>query len=280
MIASFLITLREGIEAALIVGIVLSYLKKVGAQALLRPVYFGVLAGVLASIAAGSLFLLLSVEFEGTGEQIFEGVTMFVAAVVLTTMIFWMRDNSRTYSEGLKKKVQAALTSRETLGLTALVFVSILREGIETVLFLGSASFTTAGLQTVIGGAVGLAVAVAVGLAIIKYSVRLDLKAFFNVTGVFLVLFAAGLVARGLGEFQEAGIVPSVIDHIWDTGGVISDGSDLGEALGALFGYTAAPSLVQILGYAGYWLFIALWAYREATMSVLRRAFAVVRPAA
>ena len=280
MIASFLITLREGIEAALIVGIVLSYLTKVGAQALLRPVYFGVLAGVLASIAAGSLFLLLSVEFEGTGEQIFEGVTMFVAAVVLTTMIFWMRDNSRTYSEGLKKKVQAALTSRETLGLTALVFVSILREGIETVLFLGSASFTTAGLQTVIGGAVGLAVAVAVGLAIIKYSVRLDLKAFFNVTGVFLVLFAAGLVARGLGEFQEAGIVPSVIDHIWDTGGVISDGSDLGEALGALFGYTAAPSLVQILGYAGYWLFIALWAYREATMSVLRRAFAVVRPAA
>ena len=280
MIASFLITLREGIEAALIVAIVLSYLKKVGAQSLLRPVYLGVLAGVLASIAAGSLFLLLSVEFKGTGEQIFEGATMFIAAIVLTTMILWMRDNSRAQSESLKSRVQAALTSKETLGLTALVFVSILREGIETVLFLGSASFNTAGLQTAVGGALGILVAVVVGLAIIRYSLRMNLKVFFNVTGVFLVLFAAGLVARGLGEFQEAGIVPAVVGHVWNTSGFISDGSDLGATLATLFGYTAAPSLVQIIGYAGYWLFIASWAYREVTMSVLRRAFAVVRPSA
>jgi len=275
-----LITLREGIEAALIVAVVLSYLSKVGARTLLRPVYVGVLAGVLASIVAGSLFILLSVEFEGTGEQIFEGITMSIAAVVLTTMIFWMRDNSRAYSEGLKNKVQAALTTKETMGLTALVFVSILREGIETVLFLGSASFNTSGLQTVIGGALGLAVAVAVGIAIIKYSVKMDLKMFFNVTGVFLILFAAGLVARGLGEFQEAGLVPAVVEHVWDTGGFISDGSDLGATLGALFGYTAAPSLVQVLGYLGYWAFVAIWIYRDVTVSVFRRVFAAVRPAA
>jgi len=280
MIASFLIALREGIEAALIVAVVLSYLRKVGAQALLRPVYLGVLTGVLASIAAGSLFLLLSVEFEGTGEQIFEGATMFIAAIVLTTMIFWMRDNSRAYSEGLKSKVQAALTSKETLGLTALVFVSILREGIEMVLFLGSASFNTSGLQTIIGGTLGLAGAVAVGLAIMKYSVKMDLKAFFNVTGVFLILFAAGLVARGLGEFQEAGLVPAVVEHVWNTGGFISDGSDLGATLGILFGYTAAPSLVQIMGYAGYWVFVAIWVYRDVTMSLFKRVFAAVKPAA
>jgi len=280
MIASFLIALREGIEAALIVAVVLSYLRKVGAQALLRPVYLGVLTGVLASIAAGSLFLLLSVEFEGTGEQIFEGATMFIAAIVLTTMIFWMRDNSRAYSEGLKSKVQAALTSKETLGLTALVFVSILREGIEMVLFLGSASFNTSGLQTIIGGTLGLAGAVAVGLAIMKYSVKMDLKAFFNVTGVFLILFAAGLVARGLGEFQEAGLVPAVVEHVWNTGGFISDGSDLGATLGILFGYTATPSLVQIMGYAGYWVFVAIWVYRDVTMSLFKRVFAAVKPAA
>jgi len=279
MIASFLITLREGIEAALIVAIVLSYLNKVGAKALLRPVYTGVLAGVLASIVAGSLFLLLSVEFEGTGEQIFEGVTMSIAAIVLTTMIFWMRDNSRAYSEDLKKKVQAALSSKETLGLTALVFVSILREGIETVLFLGSASFTTSGVQTIVGGSAGLIVAIVVGLAIIKYSVKWNLKTFFNVTGVFLILFAAGLVARGLGEFQEAGLVPGVVAHVWDTGGFISDGSDLGQALSALFGYTAAPSLTQILGYVGYWVFVAIWVYRDLTVSWFRKVFAVVRPA-
>lgn len=280
MIASFLITLREGIEAALIVAVVLSYLKKVGAHALLRPVYLGVLTGVLASIAAGSLFILLSVEFEGTGEQIFEGVTMSVAAVVLTTMIFWMRDNSRAYSESMKGKVQAALTGKRTLGLTALVFVSILREGIETVLFLGSASFTADGAQTVIGGTLGIVVAVAVGLAIIKYSVRMNLKAFFSATGVFLVLFAAGLVARGLGEFQEAGVITPLIEHVWDTSGFISDGSSLGTAMSALFGYTAAPSLVQIIGYAGYWVFVAMWVYRATTMPWLRRVFAAVRPAA
>ena len=277
MIASFLITLREGVEAALIVAVVLSYIKKVGAQALLRPLYTGVVAGILASIAVGSLFILLSVEFEGTGEQLFEGVTMSIAAVVLTTMIFWMRDNSRAYSEGLKNRVDAALTSRETFGLTALVFVSILREGIEMVLFLGSTSFDTSGYQLIVGGALGLACALAIGLAILRYSVKLNLKTFFNVTGVFLILFAAGLVARGLGEFQEAGVVPAIVEHVWNTGGLISDGSELGATLGALFGYTATPSLVQIVGYAGYWAFAIIWVYRKTTTSLFKRIYSVVK---
>ncbi len=280
MIASFVITLREGIEAVLVVAVVLAYLRKVGAQALHRPVYLGILFGILASIAVGSLFILLSVEFKGVGEQIFEGSTMFIAAIVLTTMILWMRNNTRAYSQGLKEKVQAALTSKQTLGLTALVFVSILREGIETVLFLGSASFTSEGLQTVIGGTLGLVVATVLGLAIIKYSVKLNLKAFFNITGVFLVLFAAGLVARGLGEFHEAGIVPAGIEHVWNTSAILSDTGTLGETMSALFGYVSSPSLVQVLGYAGYWVFVAVGIYRDATVSFLRRAFAAVRPAA
>lgn len=280
MIASFLITLREGIEAALIVGIVLAYLKKVGAQALLRPVYWGVLGGVLASMAVGSIFLLLSVEFEGKGEQVFEGVTMFVAAVVLTITILWMRDNSKAYSENLRSRVQAALTGKETLGLATLVFVSILREGIETVLFLGSASFSSAGAQILVGGTVGLLVAVSVGLAIIKYSVRLDLRAFFRLTSVLLVLFAAGLIAHGLGEFEEAGVVPSVVADVWDTNGILDDHSELGRIFTALFGYSGSPSLVQVVGYAGYWAFVAVWVYRETTVHLFRRVLAAVRPTA
>jgi len=280
MIASFLITLREGIEAALIVAIVLAYLKKVGAGALYRPVYLGLISGIIASIAVGSAFILLSLEFEGTGEQLFEGATMFIAAIVLTTMIFWMRDNSRSYSESLKEKVKTALSDRKTFGLTALIFVSVLREGIETVLFLGSASFTSEGLQTVAGGALGIAVALVTGLVIIRYSAKLNLRTFFNVTGVFLVLFAAGLVVRSLGEFIEAGLVPAGIGHVWDTSSVLSDQGTLGETVSALFGYTAAPSLVQVLGYVGYWVLVVTWIYRQETQAILKRISASVRPSA
>ena len=143
MIASFLIALREGIEAALIVAIILSYLKKIDAEKLARPVYAGTVLGILGSVAVGGLFLLLSVEFEGTGEQIFEGSTMLLAAAILTTMILWMNRNSKAISEELKAKVSQALSTRQSYGLAGLAFVSIVREGIETVLFLGSTSFTS-----------------------------------------------------------------------------------------------------------------------------------------
>ena len=279
MIASYLITLREGIEAALIVGIILAYLKKVGAERLSRTVYFGTWAGILASVGVGSLFMFLAVEFEGKGEQIFEGATMFLAAVILTTMILWMRNNSRAYSEGLKQKVSEAITDKATFALALLVFVSILREGIEVVLFLGSASFTASGMETLVGGTLGLLTALALGLAILRYSVRLDLKTFFNVTGVFLVLFAAGLIAHGLGEFSEAGIVPTLVDKVWDTSGIVSDGSQLGEVLGALFGYTGTPSLAQVLGYVGYLLVVVFSVFRDGTVAAMRKVYAVVRPA-
>jgi len=279
MIASFLIALREGIEAALIVGIILSYMKKVNAHGLMRPVYMGVALGILASVAVGALFMLLAVEFEGTYEQLFEGATMFLAAAILTTMILWMRKNSQAYSSDLKRKVQFALSGKESLGLSLLAFVSILREGIETVLFLGSTSFTSTGLQMLIGGALGLGLSAAIGIVMIKYSVRLNLKTFFNVTGIFLILFAAGLVARGLGEFQEAGIVAPVIDHVWDTNNILSDQGDAGKILTALFGYVGAPSLVQVLGYASYWVLIALWLYRDEMSTTFRKAYAAFRPA-
>jgi len=279
LIPSFLITLREGIEAALIVGIILSYLKKVGAGQLARPVYVGVGAGVLASVGAGVLFTAVSVEFEGRFEQVFEGATMLLAAAILTSMIVWMQRNSNAYSESLRKKVQVALSTKETYGLAALAFVSIFREGIETVLFLGSASFTSSGVQVLIGGAIGLTAALLIGLAILRYSVKLDLKAFFSITGILLILFAAGLVAHGIHEFEEAGLVPPVVAHVYDINWLIDDHSDLGLMLTALFGYNGNPSLTEMLGYVGYWVLIAAWLYRDFTVSVLRRVFSTVRPA-
>jgi len=279
MIESFVIALREGIEAALIVGIILGYLKKVGAETLAKPVYYGVGLGVLASIGVAGLFLLLRVEFEGKYEQLFEGITMLVAAVILTTMILWMRNNSKTFSEDMREKVETALTKRQSYGLASLAFVSILREGIETVLFLGSASFTSSGVQLLVGGGLGLGLAVLIGVAIMKYSVRLDLRTFFNVTGILLILFAAGLVGRGILEFQEAGVIAPVIEHVYDINWLINGQSNAGNLLTALLGYDASPSLAEILGYVGYWVLISFWMYRDALSRLFERVIKSVRPA-
>lgn len=279
MIASYLITLREGIEAALIVAIILSYLKRVSAYQLARPVYYGTALGILGSVAAGALFIMLAIEFEGTSEQLFEGSTMLLAAAILTSMIFWMQRNSKAYSDDLKLKVQAAISRNQSYGLAVLAFVSILREGIETVLFLGSANFSSTGVQTLVGGSLGLATAVLLGIALIRYSVKLNLRTFFNATGILLVFFAAGLVAHGLGEYGEAGLIPPVVEHVWDSSWLVDGDGQLGQLLGALFGYTAEPSLVQIVGFATYWIVIALWIYKDTTLSLFKRVYAAIRPA-
>jgi high-affinity iron transporter len=271
MIESFVIALREGIEAALIVGIILGYLKKVGAETLAKPIYYGVGLGVLASIGVAGLFLLLRVEFAGRYEQLFEGITMLVAAVILTTMILWMRNNSKTYSEDLREKVETALTKRQSYGLASLAFVSIWREGIETVLFLGSASFTSSGIQLLIGGGLGLGLAVLIGVAIMKYSVRLDLRTFFNVTGILLILFAAGLVGRSILEFQEAGVIAPMIEHVYDINWLIDGQSTAGKLLTALLGYDASPSLAEVFGYVGYWVLISFWMYRDTLSRLSER---------
>jgi high-affinity iron transporter len=266
-----LITLREGIEAALIVGIILGYLRKVGAKSLERPFYIGLGLGILASVGIAVLFAVLAVQFEGTLEMVFEGVIMLVSMAILTTVILWMNENSKTYSEGLKQKVEQALTRTRTFGLASLAFISVFREGVETVLFLGSASFTTTGAQVVLGGAIGLAVAFVLAIAIIKYSARLDLRTFFNVTGILLIMFAAGLVSRGIAEFQEAGYIAPIVGHVWDSNWIVNDQGNLGKVLTALFGYDGSPSLSQIAGYLLYWLGIGILIYRDATAALFKR---------
>lgn len=231
----------------------------------------------MASIAVAALFILLAIEFEGRYEQLFEGSAMFLAAAILTTVILWMRNSSKAYSEDIKVKMDIALTGRQSYGLATLAFISILREGIETVLFIGSASFSTSGLQTLIGAGLGLGVALLLGIAIMWYSVRLDLRTFFNVTGFLLILFAAGLVSRGIGEFGEAGVIAPGVQSVWDTNGIISDQSSVGKILTALFGYIGSPSLSQVIGYIAYWLLIILWLYREATTLAFKKILATVR---
>jgi len=215
MVAALLIAFREGLEAALIVGIVLSYLKKIGYKRQ-AAVWWGVASAVTVSVVAGVALQALGVAFEGRGEELFEGITMLLAAGVLTWMIFWMQRQGRSIRAELEADVRQAVTSGSRWALFALAFVAVVREGIETALFLTAAAFSATPAQTLIGGGLGLALAVAVGWLLFVVSVRLDVRAFFRVTSVLLILFAAGLVAHGVHELQEAGVVPVVVEHVWD----------------------------------------------------------------
>ena len=253
MLTSLLITLREGLEAALIVGIILAYLAKTNNRAVFKHVWLGVGLAILVSLAAGAVIYVTAGELTGSAEQIFEGTAMFLAAGILTWMIFWMRRQAVNIRGHLQAQVQSTLASGSWLAMTLLAFVAVVREGIETALFMfaatrvaeSPASFTA-------GGILGLVTAIAIGYAIYRGSARLNLRVFFNVTSVILIVFAAGLVAHGVHEFHEAGTIPPVIEHIWDVNHILPESSTAGRFLTALFGYNGNPSLVEVGAYAVY----------------------------
>lgn len=268
MLPSLLITFRETLEAALVVGIVLGYLARVGQARHKKVVALGVAVGVAASVLGALLFHWLAAGFTGRAEEIFEGVTMLLGAALLTTMILWMMRQSRVAAE-LEERVAEELSRARRLGLFALVFVAVLREGIETVIFLGAASFAAGG-SSLAGAVAGILAAVLLGYAIFVGSLKVSLKQFFAVTNVLLILFAAGLVAHGLHELQEAGVVPVIVEHVWDINPSLqSDGrypllhedGYVGSILKGLFGYNGDPSLLEVVSYLGYLLLVAtLWA--------------------
>jgi high-affinity iron transporter len=265
MLGSFLITLREGLEAALIIGIILAYLAKTGNRQGFKPIWIGTALGILASLIAGAIIYFTAGELQGSAEQIFEGTAMFIAVGVLTWMIFWMRKQAVNIRAHLQAQIRSALTSGSSLALVVMAFLAVIREGIETVLFLFAATRTAeAPFTFTLGGLLGLLAAVLIGYAIYKGTSRFDLRSFFNVTSVILILFAAGLLAHGIHEFNEVGFIPPIIEHVWDINGLIPETSTFGRFFTALFGYNANPSLTETIPYfvflivtlSGYFLFM------------------------
>ncbi|KKR91711.1 MAG: High-affinity iron transporter [Parcubacteria group bacterium GW2011_GWC2_42_12] len=250
MLQNFIITFRETLEAALIIGIILSYLARIKQTKYNNVIYIGVAAGIIASIIGALIFTEIAGGFTGRAEQIFEGVTMLIGAALLTTMIFWMMKQKHIASE-LEHKVSTELNEAHKFGLFLLVFVAVLREGIETVIFLGAASFVSTG-NSLTGSLAGIAAAVLLGYAIFVGSMKIDLKKFFNITSVLLILFAAGLVAHGIHEFEEAGIIPIVVEHVWDINSILNENGLVGSMLKGLFGYNGNPSLIEVLSYIIY----------------------------
>ena len=258
MLPSYLLSLREGIEAALIIGIVIGALRKIRRTDLVPALWWGVLSAAAVSTLAAVLLTSFGLELEGPAEPIYEGATMLLAAGILTWMIFWMSQQARTLKSELEEGVNKAAASAGGRAIFWLAFVAVVREGVELALFLTASIFATDVLQTAIGAALGLGTAILLGWSIFAAIVRLDLRRFFQVTGFLLILFAAGLVAHSVHEFNEVGLIPSIIEHVWDLNPVVSEDSTFGLFLKALFGYNGNPSLTEVLAYLGYLLAISL----------------------
>ncbi len=256
--ATFVIALREGIEAALIVSIVLAYLKQLGASNRSRLVWWGAGLAVLLSAAVGTVVFVAGAEFEGKAEEIFEGLVTLAAVGVLTWMIFWMRRQGARIKSELQEKVDTALVAGG-LALAGLAFFAVLREGIETALFLfaavkGTALEGTAAAPAaqVTGAVLGLALAVILGVLLYRGGIRMNLRSFFRVTGLLLIVVAAGLFAFSLHELQEAGWLPFLETHAFDVSSSLPDDSGLGAILRGLLGYNADPTWLEVVGWAGY----------------------------
>jgi len=258
MLPSYLLSLREGIEAALIVGIVLGALRQMRRTELVPAVWFGTLSAAALSLLGGILLTTFGLSFEGAAEQIFEGITMILAAALLTWMIFWMSRTARTLKSDIEANVHRAAFGTGKRAVFFVAFIAILREGIELALFLTASVFATNTLQTLIGAILGLGTAILLGWSIFAAILRLDLRRFFQVTGFLLILFAAGIVAHGIHEFNEVGWIPAVIEHVWDVNAILDENSTFGLLLKALFGYNGNPSLTEALAYAVYFAAVFL----------------------
>ena len=252
-ISALVIALREGVEMSLIVGIVLAYLGQIRARTAQRWVWLGVGAAVVVALAFLGVLNALEREFEGAIEQIYEGSAMLLAAAFLTWMIFWMLQRSRYLKTELQTGVADAIArGGAAWGLFMLAFFTVVREGVETALLL----FAAPGEGKLLGAMIGFAIAIAIGVLIYAYGRRIDLRSFFRVTGVLLVIFAAGLVTHGVHEFVEAGLPGG--PTVFDLSSTLPDDEGLGAALRALAGYSADPTWLEVAVYVAY--YVVVWA--------------------
>lgn len=267
MLGTFIITWRETIEAALIVGILLTYLLKIGQARQFKFIYWGAFWAVLASLAFAVFSNYLSLLFQDIGQETFEAGILFLAMGVLTYMVIWMHHNAREIKGDLQKKADVAIGKRRLWALATLAFVGVFREGVETVLFLWGLLLQGGGVSDVtlpvMGGLLGIGLGVLMAYLFFKGFGHLDLRLFFRVTGVLLIFMAAGMLSSGIGKLVSAGLIPPLIEPIWNTSWLLSERNLLGSLVAGLFGYRSSPSLIQALFYILYFPGVVLWLRRQ-----------------
>ncbi|AVQ81472.1 MULTISPECIES: iron uptake transporter permease EfeU [unclassified Variovorax] len=261
MLIPFLIMLREGIEAALIVGIVASYLKQSGRGALMPAVWVGVLLAAALSLFAGAGLQLLAAEFPQKQQELFEGVVGLIAVVMLTSMVFWMRKAARSIKGELQASIDNALAKGadgQGWALIGMVFLAVAREGLESVFFLLAVFQQSSGWEAPVGALAGIAVSVVVGWGLYSGGVRLDLRRFFRFTGLFILLVAAGLLAGVLRKLHEGGVWNHLQTVVFDMSDKLPMDSPVGAVLSGLLGYQAAPVVGEVIVYLAF-LAVALF---------------------
>jgi high-affinity iron transporter len=256
--------LREGVEAALIVSIILAYLARTGNQRHFGKIWAGTAAAIAVSLLAGTALFLTIGGFEEPYEQIFEGVTMILAAIVVTWMLFWMRRQSASVGSELRAAVDRALSDGGAVGLALLAFTAVIREGLETALFLvGQATSADAGAPAVlIGAVIGLGIAALLGVGFYRGARLIDLRTFFRWTGIALIFIAAGLLSKAVHEFVEIGWITIGTSTLFDASATLPhtaiegapDGLVLivGQFLRAIFGYTSQPEVITFVIWLTY----------------------------
>ncbi|HEY8490100.1 MAG TPA: iron uptake transporter permease EfeU [Dehalococcoidia bacterium] len=274
MWAALLITLREGLEAALVVAIVLAYLRQIGRRDRFRSVWLGVGGALGLSTLAGVVAYFALDGLEGDARRITFGLVSLAAVAVLTWMIFWMRKQAVNIRKELQAQVDRALESGSTLALASVAFFAILREGLETVLFMMAVLTGSSGLEVGLGGLLGLAGAVLLGYLIYQGGRRINLRRFFQVTGMLIIVFAAGLFARGVAWLQEAGVLTTYLWPVWNLrdNDIVGRGT-FAQFLSGLLGWNPSPSIEELLAWALY-LIVAGWFFLSGTAGAPRPAAA------
>jgi high-affinity iron transporter len=277
VIANYLIGLREGLEAALVVSILVAYLVKTGRRDRLAPVWVGVLAAVAVSLLFGALLTFTSNQMSFQAQEAFGGTLSIVAVGFVTWMVFWMRRTARSLSKELRGRMDAALA----MGAGALIvtaFIAVGREGLETSLFIWSAVQATGqNTQPVLGAALGLVTAVVIGYLFYKGAVKINLAKFFLWTGAILIVVAAGVLSYGIHDLQEAGVLPGLNSLAFDVSGAVPPDSWYGTLLRGTVNFTPATTWLQAIAWLLYIVPVFVFFLRPARTPVAQ---APIAPAA
>ena len=280
MLTALLIMLREGFEAALVVAIVYAYIRRIDRPDLAAPMWQGIAAAAALSIGVGIVVHLTVENLSGKPRLLAFAAVSLLAVVVLTWMIFWMRRQAHLIKGELQHNVDQAIASRGDVRLAVMTvaFLAVAREGLEAALFLIAAATTEDGWAVLVGGLIGLAAASALGALVVLGGRRLPMRQFFTVTGLILIVFAAGLVSRTVLWLQAAGELGTVWNNVYDLTAYqwLTTSTESGKFLGAMFGWDPRPSIEQVVAYLAFlvtvsWLFLRTPRTAEAPRTAARR---------